>query len=267
MVLSLYFGTRNPDQDPATMERFSQAESARHQGRTDDAIALYHQVLEIDPDHALALRERGALYEQQGKLDLAEADYSAVVQLIQKPDSAYAFRYGPCFESLARVLILQDKPQEAIEPAMQAVNYGTEDYTDAHIQLAHAYLMSGEMTAAAGAYLEAFSNNTSREQPGNDIDRFIAKGWHIDTFRRAKAWLADFAANAGPLAEAVHQVESAEIKYFKFHDGDEALRMLDQAKGQLITLLGAEHPACVAFTTRIDKIKAEIEAAHSRNAE
>ena len=44
------------------------------QGRADDALALYGDVLNIDPTNALAYADRGTAYAMLNKFDLAQQD-------------------------------------------------------------------------------------------------------------------------------------------------------------------------------------------------
>lgn len=52
-----------------------------NQGKIDLALADYNQTLEIDPNFALGYYNRGLVYQQQGQRDLAEADYRKALQL------------------------------------------------------------------------------------------------------------------------------------------------------------------------------------------
>lgn len=65
---------------------------ARHflsQGRTDDALALYGDVLQVDPDNALAHADRGTAYAMQKKFDLALRDLERAFTLGYVEASAY----------------------------------------------------------------------------------------------------------------------------------------------------------------------------------
>lgn len=48
-------------------------------GQTDEAIATYSQVLEMDKDNLLTLRSRGNLYREKQEYDKALADYRAIL--------------------------------------------------------------------------------------------------------------------------------------------------------------------------------------------
>ena len=54
--------------------------------RFDEALAEYEQVLALRPDDAYTYLDRGWLYQQQGRLDLARADYEKAVTLMAPDD-------------------------------------------------------------------------------------------------------------------------------------------------------------------------------------
>jgi Flp pilus assembly protein TadD len=54
--------------------------------RFEEALAEYEQVLAIRPEDAHTYLDRGWLYEQQGRLDLARADYQKAATLMTPDD-------------------------------------------------------------------------------------------------------------------------------------------------------------------------------------
>ncbi|AXW63845.1 hypothetical protein CJO94_18685 (plasmid) [Ralstonia solanacearum] len=57
------------------------ARSFLAQGRTDDALALYGDVLQVDPDNALAYADRGTAYAMLKEFDLALSDLERALAL------------------------------------------------------------------------------------------------------------------------------------------------------------------------------------------
>ena len=56
------------------------------QGRYEQAIAAYSQVLKADPDHVDAHNALGVIYSQQGRPELAEQQFRAALEIA--PDTA-----------------------------------------------------------------------------------------------------------------------------------------------------------------------------------
>ena len=59
------------------------------QGRIDDALGLYGDVIEIDPANALAYADRGTAYAMVKKFDLALSDLERALVLGYEHSSAY----------------------------------------------------------------------------------------------------------------------------------------------------------------------------------
>lgn len=68
------------------------------QGRTDDALALYGDVLQIDPTNALAYADRGTAYAMLNKFDLAQKDLERAFALGYAEASAYCTIGTVCFQ-------------------------------------------------------------------------------------------------------------------------------------------------------------------------
>ncbi len=71
---------------PYTAEEFAASASAKQAlGRYDEALAEYNKALELRPDYARALINRGIIYRHLKQYDKALADYNRTLELI--PDS------------------------------------------------------------------------------------------------------------------------------------------------------------------------------------
>lgn len=75
------------------------ARSFMNQGRTDDALASYDDVLQIDPDNALAHADRGTAYAMLKKFDLARNDLEQAFELGYTEVSAYCTMATVYFET------------------------------------------------------------------------------------------------------------------------------------------------------------------------
>ena len=84
-----------PDLSPLVMR----ARNMVSQGRTDEAIGLYSDVLKIDPDHPMALADRGTAYAMSNKFDLARADLEKAFSLGYKEASAYSTAGTVCMQT------------------------------------------------------------------------------------------------------------------------------------------------------------------------
>ncbi|MDI6718340.1 MAG: tetratricopeptide repeat protein [Methanomicrobiales archaeon] len=88
----------------------------RRTGRHEEALSCFDRVLEIDPDHPVALTNRGIVLRQVGRLEEAEACFNRV--LSRTPSSAAVWmqksllliqleRFPEALQSLDRVLALE----------------------------------------------------------------------------------------------------------------------------------------------------------------
>lgn len=95
-----------------------------------DAIAAYHQVLEIQPTHAAAHINLGTLYYNRQDFALAERHYRQAIEADPRYSLAY-FDLGNVLDETGRV-------QEAIQTYKTALQLAPT-YADAHYNLALAY--------------------------------------------------------------------------------------------------------------------------------
>lgn len=136
---------------PATMRRSSQLESrgiqerfhaAVHAEETGDkqrAIALYEEILSIDPDYAAACINLGTVYFHLRQFTRAEELYRHATEA----DPGYVLAYF----DLGNVLDELDRPDESIAAYCRAVELSPR-YADAHYNLALAYERAGQNRSA-----------------------------------------------------------------------------------------------------------------------
>ncbi len=106
-----------------------------HPSTHDEAIRAYHQVLDLEPNHAAAHINLGTLYYNRRDFVAAEKHYRLAVEA----DSRYALAYfdlGNVLDETARV----NEAAEAYRTALQLA----PTYADAHYNLALAYERLGE---------------------------------------------------------------------------------------------------------------------------
>jgi|GEM_PF-785677 len=94
-------------------ELIRSANRLKREGKLDEAIALYHQVIEINPHFAWAYSNLGDALVKQGKLDGAVVEYRRAIEI--HPNSAWFYI------NLGRVLIQQDCLDEAINYLRQGI--------------------------------------------------------------------------------------------------------------------------------------------------
>jgi tetratricopeptide (TPR) repeat protein len=95
-----------------------------------EAIAAYHRVLELAPDHAAAHINLGTLYYNRQEFGLAERHYRAAIEA----DPRYALAYF----DLGNVLDETGRVHEAVQTYKTALQLAPT-YADAHYNLALAY--------------------------------------------------------------------------------------------------------------------------------
>jgi Tfp pilus assembly protein PilF len=75
-------GPSQPSARAQTGRLFGQAVWHQHHGKPNEAVRLYKQVLELDPDHAEASNNLGCLLLAQGKRAAASACFERALMLL-----------------------------------------------------------------------------------------------------------------------------------------------------------------------------------------
>ncbi|MDT9234645.1 MULTISPECIES: tetratricopeptide repeat protein [Limnospira] len=95
-------------------ELLRQANQLKRSGKLDEAIALYHQVIDINPHFAWAYHGLGDAWAKQGNLDEAVAWYSECLKI--HPDSAWLYySLGEVLAELGDLEAAVDYLQKAID--------------------------------------------------------------------------------------------------------------------------------------------------------
>ncbi|HEY1897772.1 MAG TPA: tetratricopeptide repeat protein [Terracidiphilus sp.] len=120
-------------------ERFVSAVQAEECGDKQRAIAIYNEILAVDPDFAPAYINLGTIYFHLRRFGRAEELYRRATEA----DPGYVLAYF----DLGNVLDELERPDESIAAYQQAIALAPR-YADAHYNLALAYERKGELRLA-----------------------------------------------------------------------------------------------------------------------
>lgn len=73
--------------DPKSRELFAEGRRCEHEGKYDDALALYEELLATEPAFVKCLTAKGILHCKKGQLDQGKAVFERAAEL--RPDSAW----------------------------------------------------------------------------------------------------------------------------------------------------------------------------------
>ncbi len=127
------------DTQDHVQDRFLAAVQAEEAGEKHRAIALYEQILKLDPTYAAASINLGTIHFHLRQYDRAEELYRHATEA----DPSYVL----AFFDLGNVLDELERPEESIEAYRRAVALSPR-YADAHYNLALAYERKGERRSA-----------------------------------------------------------------------------------------------------------------------
>lgn len=133
-------------QDPWVYQQI--AYLASESGSTDDAIAAYEGLTELDPSNTEAWVALGGLYADAGRSGDSAAAYAKVVEL--DPENAYQtfFNIGALIENQDE--LSPEDNERAITAFRKAIEI-KPDYALAHRHLAYALLRKGDLAGARDA--------------------------------------------------------------------------------------------------------------------
>jgi tetratricopeptide (TPR) repeat protein len=130
------------------------------QGKLDEAIGQFEEVVQVEPDYADGHINLGAALEKKGQSDEAIRQYEAALRL--RPDSAAAHK------SLGAALDKKGQSEEAIRHYQEAVRL-KPDSADAHINLGAALDDAGRTDEAIRHYLAALRLRPDYAQAHNNL--------------------------------------------------------------------------------------------------
>jgi tetratricopeptide (TPR) repeat protein len=115
--------------------KLESALQAHAEGRLDDAVRLYQQVLALDPQNKFAYYNLGLIDQTQGRIDAAAANYTEALAI----DPGFE----PALFNLAIIRADQGSTDEAIELYRRVLEANADD-AGAHLNLGFLLLESGQ---------------------------------------------------------------------------------------------------------------------------
>jgi tetratricopeptide (TPR) repeat protein len=150
-------------------DRFLAAVQAEEAGEKPRAIALYEEILSIDPKYAAAYINLGTILFHQRNFTLAEELYRRATEV----DSSYVL----AFFDLGNVLDELQRLDESIAAYRQAVALSPR-YADAHYNLALAYERKGDRRKALGhwqSYIKLDQSGPWAEHARTQIRKLLSQ--------------------------------------------------------------------------------------------
>jgi tetratricopeptide (TPR) repeat protein len=165
----------------AMQERFLAAVQAEEAGEKQRAIALYEEILKLDPEYAAAYINLGTIQFHLRQFGRAEQLYRRATEA----DPAYVL----AFFDLGNVLDELERPDESIAAYRQAVTLAPH-YADAHYNLALAYERKGQCRPALRhwqAYIRLDNRGPWAEHARSQIRKLLSReslaiAWRADRF-------------------------------------------------------------------------------------
>jgi len=162
-------------------DRFLAAVQAEEAGEKQRAIALYEEILEIDPEYAAAYINLGTIQFHLRQFGRAEQLYRRATEA----DPTYVL----AFFDLGNVLDELERPDESIAAYRQAVALAPH-YADAHYNLALAYERKGQCRPALRhwqAYIRLDNRGPWAEHARSQIRKLLSReslaiAWRADRF-------------------------------------------------------------------------------------
>ncbi len=124
----------------------ARADALLSQGRVEQAIAHYRELVRIAPDHFQGHNKLGFALLQVGRSQDALATLRRALEL--EPGNAEAHN------NLGLALMQSGRVPDGVASLQRALEL-QPDYAEAHYNLAHAFTTSGQPSAAAGEFREA----------------------------------------------------------------------------------------------------------------
>jgi Flp pilus assembly protein TadD len=130
----------------ATPVALARADIQMSEGRIEDAIASYRDVLRKAPDHTAARTKLGFALIQAGRLDEAHVTLRRALDVDGNDATTH--------NNLGLVLMQSGRAADAIASFKRAAAL-QPDYAEAHYNLAHAYSSLGQPSAAVAEFRDA----------------------------------------------------------------------------------------------------------------
>ena len=208
---------------PALSERLDQGVVLHKQGRIEEAVAIYHEILSKAPDYAEALHVLGLASYHTGQYDRALGFINRALKL--EPDNAqYLSNLGTVYDA-------KGQPKEALSAYQKAVKLQTDDAV-AHFNIGVVLDTLGEVQKAIDAFTKAIElapgfaeasfNLAEMHRKKGDTETaevFYRKSIQADSrFAEPYINLGPILKESGRLAEAI-EVEEKALKLKPNSDG------------------------------------------------
>jgi tetratricopeptide (TPR) repeat protein len=229
------------------------------QGKLDEAVGHYRKALQIKPDYAEAHYNMGLAYVKQSKLDEAIGHFSMALQI--RPDYAEAYTY------IGIASYQQGKPDEAIDYYHKALQIKPE-YAGAHSNLGIAFASKGRLEEAMHHFSEAIRIRPDFAEAHHNFGLALSgQGrveeaiYHFSQALRIKPDHVDAHYNLGLALAKKGKLEQA-MRHFS-----EAVRIepgraeLHYSFGLALALRGSGEEA-IPYFSRAVKIKPDFAEAH-----
>jgi len=227
------------DQQSAIASLRKEAFAAIDAHKTDKAIELWSRLLQVLPDDAQALSQRGVLYAEQGKRELAFADLLHAVEL--NPNAASTWS-ATCWGK-----ILLGDSADAEPDCMKAIALDPGDL-GATVNLGHTWLLRGDKERAWAGYEKALPLVATREELAdilNDFDSFKKRGWQNKLSQDAHDWFAKQSKTWLARRAPVDQLFTSALAARANKDTATELKLRIERLGELEKLLSPSHPSVI----------------------
>jgi protein O-GlcNAc transferase len=195
-----------------TVQRLFESGLTHHQaGRLVEAIAIYRQVLEQQPDHAEALYMFGSLAAQSGRSDAGIEFFRRAIRI--RPDFAEAHN------ELGIALAKNKQIEEAIVVFRQATQL-RPDYVEAHCNLGLALQETEHLAEAIAAYRRSIQLKPDFVEAHHNLGVALARNGQnaeaIAAYRQAIRLRPDYASahcNLGNSLRKLGQIDEAIVAF------------------------------------------------------
>ena len=150
----------------AAEKAFQQGKEAATNREFDVAIASFTEAIRLDPNSAMAYRDRGLAYEGKGDHDKALADYTEALRINPQYDQAYYLR-GAIYES-------KGEQDNAFADFTEAIRCNPQ-YHEAYFLRGAIYESRGDQNKAIEDYTEAIRSNPGFTRHTSDAVTPIGK--------------------------------------------------------------------------------------------
>jgi len=188
---------RNPDSTP---DHYSLGQALKEQGKFAEAVACYRRALELAPQFAQGHNSLGIALVHQGDLPAAVASFREAVRL--KPDFAHAYT------NLGNAMREQGRLEEAVPCYREAVRL-KPDFAEAHNNLGTALQDQGKLDEAMACYRRALELKPSHAEAhcnlGSALHDQAKLNEAMPCYRRALEVKPDLVSALDGLGKALQQ--------------------------------------------------------------